>query len=194
MAVQSGATPLGAPLPELTLPDPTGEQVHLPELRPDNGVLVVVFACNHCPYVRHVERELAAVQRRYADQEVAFVAIMSNDIETYPDDDAPGMLEQKERAGWQFPYLMDLDQNAALTFGAVCTPDFFVYGRDGALAYRGAFDASSPKNGEPLTGEALDQAIAAALVSQPVPQPHRPAMGCGIKWRPGNEPEAVSFL
>lgn len=194
MAVQSGATPLGEPLPDLTLPDPQGEPVHLSALRSDEGVLVVVFACNHCPYVRHVEGELAALQRSFADRDVAFAAIMSNDITTYPDDDAPGMLEQIDRAGWQFPYLMDLDQQAALTFGAVCTPDFFVYGRDGTLAYRGAFDASSPKNQEPLTGDLLRHAISATLAGEPVPEPHRPAMGCGIKWLPGNEPEAVSFL
>lgn len=194
MAVRSGATPLGAPLPELTLSVATGGEVNLADLRPDSGILVVVFACNHCPYVRHVERLLGEVHDRYADRGVGFVAIMSNDVTTYPDDDVTGMREQVERAGWDFPYVLDLDQNAALTFGAVCTPDFFVYGSDGTLVYRGAFDGSSPKNNEPLTGAALSDAIDKALAGEPVPLPHRPAMGCGIKWLPGNEPEAVSFL
>lgn len=194
MAVRSGATPLGAPLPELTLPDLQGRQTRLPELRPDDGVLVVVFACNHCPYVRHVEALLGRLADEWAANGVATVAITSNDLEAYPEDGVSGMREQVERAGWHFPYLIDDDQHTvARAFGAVCTPDFFVFGPDGTLAYRGAFDASTPKNGEPLTGESLADAVGAARAGVPVPEPQRPAMGCGIKWRPGHEPEAVSF-
>ena len=191
MAVESGATRLGAPLPDITLPDADGHPVSLAGLRGD-GVLVVAFVCNHCPYVRHVEQLLGQIAAA-ADESVSFVAIVSNDVGTHPDDDVEGMRAQVERAGWDFPFLQDLDQSAALEFGAACTPDFFVFGSDGTLMYRGAFDNSSPKNGEPLTGELLSGAIEAALDGRPVPLPHRPALGCGIKWLPGNEPEAVTF-
>lgn len=194
MAVESGKTPLGAPLPDLTLPDSEGHPVRLHDLRVDGRPIVVVFASNHCPYVRHVESLLGRMADDFAATDVAVVAITSNDVETYPDDDVPGMREQVVRAGWHFPYLIDDDQHtAARTFGAVCTPDFFVYGNDGTLVYRGAFDTSTPKNGEPLTGALLRDAVDHALRGDPVPQPHRPAMGCGIKWRPGHEPAAVTF-
>ncbi len=193
MAVDSGATPLGTNLPHVTLPDLDGTPVSLTELRGD-GVLVVVFSANHCPYVQHVEHRLGEIAAGFADAAVQFVAIGSNDVATYPDDDVSGLREQAGRAGWAFPYLLDADQSVAQQFGAVCTPDFFVFGNDGTLVYRGAFDASSPKNNEPLTGDLLHAAIESAIVGNPIPPPHRPAMGCGIKWLPGNEPEAVSFV
>ncbi len=193
MAIESGKTPLGAPLPDVTLPDLAGQPVNLREYRGDRP-LVVVFSCNHCPYVRHVEDLLGRMTDEFATAGVGTVAISSNDLAAYPDDDVAGLTEQQQRAGWNFPYLMDDDRHtAAKAFGAVCTPDFFVYDRDGTLAYRGAFDASTPKNGEALTGELLGGAVAAVGRGESVPQPQRPAMGCGIKWRPGHEPEAVSF-
>lgn len=191
MAVQSGKTALGMPLPDVTLPDAEGNPVNLPQLRGD-GVLVVAWCANHCPYVQHVEDLLGEIAADSGDG-VAFAAIASNDITTHPDDDVAGMREQAQRAGWEFPYLQDLDQSIALMFGAACTPDFFVFGLDGTLVYRGAFDTSSPKNGEPLTGELLRGAITAAQAGATVPLPHRPALGCGIKWLPGNEPEPVTF-
>lgn len=191
MAVESGATRLGSALPDITLPDVNGVPVSLQALR-GTGVLVVAFVCNHCPYVQHIEQLLGQIAAA-ADEGVTFVAIVSNDVATHPDDDIAGMAAQAERAGWEFPYLQDLDQSAALTFGAACTPDFFVYGTDGTLVYRGAFDESSPKNGAPLTGDLLRGAIDAARSGRDVPLPHRPALGCGIKWLPGNEPEPVTF-
>jgi peroxiredoxin len=193
MAVESGETPLGTNLPDVTLPDLDGAEVSLRELRGD-GVLVVVFSANHCPYVQHVEGRLGEVAAGVADAGVQFVAIGSNDVTTYPADDVAGLREQVQRAGWQFPYLMDLDQSVAKQFGAVCTPDFFVFGIDGTLVYRGAFDASSPMNNRPLDGGLLQAAVDAAVAGDSIPPPHRPAMGCGIKWLPGNEPEAVSFV
>ena len=193
MAVESGKTQLGAPLPDLVLRDMEGAEVALQELQGD-GPLVVVFSANHCPYVRHVESLLGQMAADFAPAGVAFVAIASNDIDNYPDDDVAGMREQAARAGWRFPYLVDDDQHsAARAFGAVCTPDFFVFGADRSLVYRGAFDASSPKNGQPLNGDLLRSALDAVLRGEPVPEPQRPAMGCGIKWRPGHEPEAVSL-
>lgn len=191
MAVQSQLTQLGTPLPDLTLPDLDGNPVKLRELRGDRP-LVVVFACNHCPYVRHVETELAEVTADFDG--VGFVAIASNDTTTHPMDGPEGMREQIARAGWRFPYLRDPDQTAAMTFGAACTPDFFVYDAEGGLAYRGAFDASTPKNGQPLDGSLLRDAIAKVLAGEPIPEPHRPAMGCGVKWLPGNEPPTISFV
>jgi hypothetical protein len=116
--------------------------------------------------------------------------VVSSDIDAYPDDDVPGIRAQIERAGWDFPYLIDRDQSLALELGAVCTPDFFLFDAGFELVYRGAFDASSPKNGNPVTGDLLEGAIISALAGTAVPLPHRPAMGCGIKWLPGNEPEA----
>lgn len=192
MAVQSGRIALGTPLPEVTLPDLDGEPVNLGAYRGDN-CLVVVFACNHCPYVRHIEEALGSLTDEFSDRALRFVAISSNDVESHPADDLPGMREQATRAGWRFPYLRDANQSAAKAFGAACTPDFFVYSPLGLLTYRGAFDASSPKNNEPLTGALLRDAVSRTLGGEPVPEPHRPALGCGIKWLPGNEPEAVSF-
>ncbi|MEI2718387.1 MAG: thioredoxin family protein [Candidatus Nanopelagicales bacterium] len=192
MAVQSGRITLGTPLPDVTLTDLDGHSVNLAEYRGTDS-LVVAFCCNHCPYVRHIEAALGVLVAEFDEVPVRFVAISSNDIAAYPDDDVAGLRDQAQRADWRFPYLQDLDQSAARAFAAACTPDFFVYSPEGTLAYRGAFDASSPKNNEPLTGDLLRSAISATLRGEPVPQPHRPALGCGIKWLPGNEPEAVSF-
>jgi thiol-disulfide isomerase/thioredoxin len=192
MAVQSQRASLGTPLPDTTLPDLDGNPVTLADYR-DGQPLVVVFVCNHCPYVRHVEHRLGEVAAEFADR-AKFVAIVSNDLARFPDDDVPGARDQAQRAGWDFPYLVDSEQSAATAFGAACTPDFFAFAADGKLAYRGAFDTSSPKNGEPLTGELLAAALTRIAAGQAVPEPHRPAMGCGIKWLPGNEPEAISFV
>lgn len=192
MAVQSQQTVLGASLPDLTLPDLSGTPVTLNDYR-DGTPLLVAFVCNHCPYVRHVETLLGRVADQAMGRGVKVVAIMSNDTATHPTDGPDGMAAQAQRAGWHFPYLLDADQHAALTLGAACTPDFFLYDAAGALAYRGAFDTSSPKNGQPLDGSLLRDAIDHVLAGRPVPLPHRPALGCGIKWLPGNEPEAISF-
>lgn len=177
MAVESGPTALGTPLPDFALPDLDGGTVGP---RPGHATLIV-FAANHCPYVQWVEREIAAIAAENPDLQV--VAICSNDAGEYPDDDVPGLRDQATRAGWTFPYLIDDSQEVARAFGAVCTPDFFLYDADGRLAYRGALDASSPKNGQPLTGDLLRDAVRRTLAGQPVPPPHRPAMGCSIKWR-----------
>lgn len=182
MAVESSMTPLGSVLPDQTLSDLDDVKHNLLDLR-GTGVLVVVFAANHCPYVRHIEAALGDMAREFSATAASFVAICSNDTVSHPDDDIAGLKEQKSRAGWDFPYLVDSDQNVARLFGAVCTPDFFVYDIENRLAYRGAFDASSPKNGEPLTGDDLRTAISLVLEDHPVPEPQRPSMGCGIKWR-----------
>lgn len=183
----SNMLPLGTQLPNLELPDLDGDRFSLVEIR-GSGVLAVVFACNHCPYVKHVENGIGKVSAEFADRDVSFVTICSNDVNEFPDDDVAGLRNQAGRAGWHFPYLIDTDQEAAAAFRAACTPDFFVFDRNGALAYRGALDASTPGNGIPVTGTLLREALILITSGQPVPEPHRPAMGCNIKWLPGNEP------
>lgn len=189
MAVETStfSLPLGTPLPDLTLPDLDGNCVSLAQLR-GSAILVVVFACNHCPYVRHVEAQLGSLAAEFAETDVRFVAICSNDVDNYPDDDTAGLSDQRSRAAWNFPYLVDSDQRAALTLHAACTPDFFAFDRRGLLAYRGAFDGSTPGNGVAVTGDSLRAALQLLLIDRPVPEPHKPALGCGIKWLPGNEP------
>jgi peroxiredoxin len=184
MALTSSLVPLGTPCPDFTLPDIHGTKYSSSDFRAP--VLVVAFTCNHCPYVRHIEGALSGFS---AGPDLDLVAICSNDTDRYPDDDVAHLVEQAERAGWTFPYLVDADQSAAKEFGAVCTPDFFVYGPDRTLAYRGAFDASTPGNDVPVTGQELRDAVTLLAAGRPVPEPHRPSMGCGMKWRPGNEPE-----
>jgi len=188
MAVESEGNLLGMSLPARVAQDENGEQVSLREA--GFSATLVCFVCNHCPYVRHIEHALGALAAQYLPAGLRTVAIVSNDFEAYPEDDVEGIAEQKLRAGWDFPYMVDRTQEIALEFGAVCTPDFFLFDRDFTLAYRGALDASSPKNGTPVTGDLMESAIVAVLANQPVPLPHRPAMGCGIKWLPGNEPES----
>jgi peroxiredoxin len=187
MAASSLMVPLGTPAPDFELASAAGPRVKLADL--DGPALLVVFLSNHCPYVRHVERSLGAVVAEYADRGVAAVGICSNDTENHPDDGPAGMAEQARRAGFGFPYLVDADQQVAAAYRAMCTPDLFVYDADRRLAYRGAFDDSTPRNGQPVTGALLRQAFDHVLRGEPVPEPHRPSMGCSLKWKPGNQPD-----
>jgi len=187
MAVQSFMVPLGTPMPEFSLPSVDGAQVGSADLTGGPAVLVM-FLSNHCPYVRHLEPELGQVVDECSRRDVAAVAICSNDTSTHPDDAAAGLAEQARRAGFGFPYLVDESQQVATAFRAACTPDFFLYDRAGRLAYRGEFDDARPRSAAPVTGRTLRTALDAVLAGQPVPEPHPPSMGCGIKWRPGNEP------
>jgi peroxiredoxin len=186
MAVSSLMVPLGTQAHDFELPSADGTTVKLADL--DGRALLVMFLCNHCPYVRHVERQLGEVVAEYAGRGVSAVGICSNDLEAYPVDGLAGMTEQAGRAGFEFPYLLDEDQQVAAAYRAMCTPDIFVYDADRRLAYRGAFDDSTPRNGQPVTGALLRQALDRVLAGQPVPEPHRPSMGCSLKWRPGNQP------
>jgi peroxiredoxin len=180
MAVSSQMVPLGTPAPDFALPDLTGRTVSRDDLA-DAPALLVAFLCNHCPYVRHIEKELGRV---LAEQpSLAVVGICTNDAKAYPDDRPERLAEQAERAGWTFPYLVDGDQSVGRAYRAACTPDFFLYDAQRRLAYRGAFDESTPGNRKPVTGHLLNAAIGAVLDGVPVPEPHRPSMGCSIKWR-----------
>ena len=186
MAASSLMVPLGTPAHDFELPSFDGTTVKLADL--DGRALLVMFLCNHCPYVRHVERRLGEVVAEYAGRGVAAVGINSNDLDAYPEDGPDGMAGQARRAGFGFPYLLDEGQRVAAAYRAMCTPDLFVYDADRRLAYRGAFDDSTPRNGQPVTGALLRGALDLVLDGRPVPEPHRPSMGCSLKWRPGNQP------
>ncbi|BCB76960.1 thioredoxin family protein [Phytohabitans flavus] len=192
MAVSSFLVPLGTPAPDFSLPSVAGPEVKLADV--SAPALLVVFLSNHCPYVRHVESGLGAFAAEYADKGLTTIGISSNDVANYPDDDVPGLAQQAERAGFTFPYLLDGSQDVAKAYNAACTPDFFLYDAQRRLVYRGAFDEARPKNDLPVTGDLLRAAADAALRGEAVPEPHVPSLGCGIKWRPGNEPPPVSFL
>lgn len=179
MAVASSMVALGSPLPPFELPDLSGTRVSSAAYagRP----LLVAFLCNHCPFVKHVETAFGELVRAHPD--VAVVGICSNDATEYPDDGPAGLAEQAARAGWDFPYLVDEGQDVGRAYSAACTPDFFLYDAAGSLAYRGAMDGSTPGNGVPVTGELLAEAMRLVAAGLPVPEPHRPSLGCSIKWR-----------
>jgi thiol-disulfide isomerase/thioredoxin len=189
MAVPSTMLPLGTPLPAFALPDAvTGRTVSSGEFA-GASALLVMFICNHCPYVQHVLPELGRVARDYANDGLAVVAINANDVNDYPQDGPPAMKQLAESQGWAFPFLMDGAQAVARGFRAACTPDFFLFGRGGRLVYRGQLDGSRPGNDTPVTGRDLREAIEAALTGRPVPAEQIPSMGCNIKWSRGNEPD-----
>lgn len=185
----STMSPLGTKAPEFELPDTEGEAVSLDDFE-EARALLVVFMCNHCPYVKNLKEELAEFAREYSDRGLAVVGINSNDPEQYPDDSPERMREEKEEFGYPFPYLFDETQEVAKAYGAACTPDFFLFDADRRLAYRGQFDDSRPGNDVPVTGEDLREAADRVLAGETVPgEEQRPSVGCNIKWRPGNEPD-----
>ena len=171
--------PLGTSMPEFVLSDVNGDLLESAALTGEPAL--VMFLCNHCPYVLHIEARLGEVLHEFAN--LLAVGICSNDAGGYPDDAPERLTEQALRADWRFPYLVDTSQEVGRSFRAACTPDFFLYDAHGRLAYRGAFDASTPGNGIPVTGDLLSAAIRRVLAHEPVPEPHRPSMGCSIKWR-----------
>jgi peroxiredoxin len=178
---------LGSPAPAFKLPDTNGKLVSLDDSC-NASALLVMFICNHCPFVKHVRTELASIGRDYQAKGVAVVAINSNDVVKYPDDDPAKMKEEVKNAGYTFPYLFDETQDVAKAFDAACTPDFFVYDKARKLAYRGQLDDSRPSNGLPVTGRELRAALDAVLAGRPVSSNQRPSIGCNIKWKPDNEP------
>ena len=187
-ATPSTMLALGTTAPAFDLPDVRGGRVTLGDLS-DAKALLVMFLCNHCPFVRHMRGELAKLPRDYASMGLAVVGICSNDPERYPQDNFPAMVAEAKDAGWTFPYLHDADQAVAKAFRAACTPDFFLFDRARRLAYRGQFDASRPSNGLPVTGHDLRAAIDAVLRGQSPVAEQLPSLGCNIKWKPGNEPD-----
>lgn len=184
-ATPSTMLPLGTAAPGFRLPDPkTGGEVSLADVLTERGALVA-FLSNHCPFVKHVRSELIRFGQDYGAKGLGVVAIMSNDVERYPDD-AP---EKMPAEGYPFPYLYDESQDVAKAYRAACTPDFFLFDGEGKLVYRGQLDGARPQNDVPADGADLRAAADALLGDEPLPTEQTPAIGCGIKWKPGNEPD-----
>jgi peroxiredoxin len=183
VALHSEMAELGSTMPEFALPNVrTGDTVRSSDLAA--RVNVVVFLCNHCPYVKRIADGLAEFGRHVAtDGRVSMVAISSNDVEQYPDDAPDRLAIEADDRGYAFPVLSDQTQEVAAAFDAACTPDFFAYDADHRLAYRGRFDGATPGNDVEVTGEDLRAAVRAILAGE-VPEEQIPSMGCGIKWRP----------
>lgn len=179
----------GTEAPDFALPNVvSGETVSLKSSAGERGLLVM-FICRHCPYVKHVEGELARIGRDYADSGVGIVAISSNEIGGYPEDAPDKLKAQTEELGFVFPYCYDETQETARAFTASCTPDFFLFDADLKLVYRGQLDDSRPGNGLPVDGLDLREALDALLAGdEPTRREQKPSIGCNIKWKPGNEP------
>ncbi len=179
--------PLGTPAPDFHLPDTQGKTVSLASFK-DQPALVVIFMCNHCPYVVHIRAGLAQLALDYAPKNIALVGINANDARNYPADSPARMKDEVAAAGYTFPYLYDETQAVAKAYRAACTPDIFLFDRGRRLVYRGQFDASRPGNGLPVTGKDLRAALDAVLAGRPTSEMQAPSLGCNIKWKPGNEP------
>lgn len=179
---------LGTKAPDFKLPDTRGKTVS-PSDFAAAPALLVVFMCNHCPYVKHVRQGLAQMAKEYQTKGVAVVGINSNDAGQYPDDSPAKMREEAASADYTFPYVYDETQEVAKAYRAACTPDFFLFDKDRNLVYRGQMDDSRPGNAKPVTGADLRTAMDAVLAGRPVSQDQKPSVGCNIKWKPGNEPE-----
>lgn len=179
--------PLGTPAPAFDLPDTEGGRIALDDFA-DASALLVVFLCNHCPFVKHVQKGLVDFARDYDARGLAIAAISSNDAEQYPADGPDAMAREKRESGYPFPYLYDESQAVAKAYKAACTPDFFLFDGDRRLFYRGQFDDSRPGNDKPVTGADLRAAFDAILAGKPAPGDQIPSIGCNIKWKPGNAP------
>lgn len=188
MATDSEQTVLGATAPNFELPTADGSGTIALSDFAEAQALLVVFLCNHCPYVQHIETVLGEFAAEYLEKGLAVVGICSNDVDNYPEDATDELVGQVARAGFTFPYLVDETQEVAHAFGAVCTPDFFLYDGSRRLAYRGQFDDSRPHSAVTPTGESMRAAADAVLRGESVPEPHPPSLGCSVKWKPGNEP------
>jgi peroxiredoxin len=180
--------PLGTPAPDFQLPTPAGKHYSLADFK-EKPALLVMFICNHCPYVKHLRGGLVQVGKDYEPRGVGMVAINANDAQNYPDDSPAKMAEEIKTAGYTFPYLFDEKQAIAKAYHAACTPDFFLFDRGRRLVYRGQFDASRPGNGIAVTGKDLRAALDAELAGKPPSTMQTPSMGCNIKWKRGNEPD-----
>ncbi|HOW97688.1 MAG TPA: thioredoxin family protein [Kiritimatiellia bacterium] len=188
VATPSTMLPLGTPAPDFSLTDTvSGKPVSLASFA-GRRALLVMFICRHCPYVRHVEREIARIGRDYAGRDVGMVAISSNDADRHPDDAPAQLKEMAGELGFAFPYCYDESQAVAKAYTAACTPDFFLFDDGRRLAYRGQLDDSRPGNGRPVTGRDLRAALDAVLAGRPASADQKPSLGCNIKWKPGNAP------
>jgi len=183
--------PLGTKAPDFALTNVDGRTVSRSDFQ-DAPALLVIFMCNHCPFVKHLAMGLATFAREYQERGAAMVGINANDVSSYPADSPEKMVREVEQRGYTFPYLFDGSQEVAKAYRAACTPDFFLFDAQRQLVYRGQFDASRPESGVPVTGQDLRAAIDAVLAGRRVPTDQRPSIGCNIKWKPGNEPDYFS--
>ena len=175
--------PLGFHAPNFTLPEPlTGKSHTMRELQGERGT-VIMFICNHCPYVIHVREQLIALAKEYIPRGIAFIAISSNDVEQYPEDSPEKMAQLAREMNFPFPYLYDESQEVARTYCAACTPDLNLFDAELKCVYRGRLDNSTPGNNKPVTGKDFRHALDAVLSGQPTPTPQFPSMGCNIKWK-----------
>jgi peroxiredoxin len=188
---ESNMLELGTPAPSFTLPNTNtaygGDFVSLEDCA-EAAALLIVFICNHCPYVVHIKDDFSAFAEEFANHGLAVIAISSNDVSGYPADGPEAMAEDSRRYGYTFPYLYDEDQHVARAYHAACTPDFYLFDGERRLAYRGQYDDSRPSNGLPVTGADIRAAALAVLAGQAVDPGQKPSMGCNIKWKPGNAP------
>ena len=180
--------PLGTQAPDFSLPDADGKIVSLKDFS-DSSALLMIFMCNHCPFVKHIGEGLAVLAKEYQAKGVAVVGINANDVANYPDDSPDKMKEETAKYGYTFPYLYDETQEIAKTYRAACTPDFFLFDAEQKLVYRGQMDDSRPNSGIPVTGQDLRAALDAVLEGNEVPAEQKPSIGCNIKWKAGNEPD-----
>jgi peroxiredoxin len=188
VAMLSTMLPLGIAALPFNLPDSEGNMVSIDDFK-NKSALLVVFMCNHCPYVRHALDGLVQLAWDYQERGVAVVGINSNDINSYPEDGPEMMKKLASDSGMTFPYLYDESQQVARAYKAACTPDFFLFDKNMKLVYRGQMDDSRPSNDLPVTGDDLRAAIDAALKDKNASTNQKPSMGCSIKWKPGNEPD-----
>ena len=188
VAVNSTMLPLGTKAPDFQLPDPSGKTVSLSDFK-NAPALLLVFMCNHCPYVKHIRGGLAQLARDYKPRGVAVVGISSNDVANYPQDSPAKMAEEAKSAGYIFPYLYDETQEVAKAYRAACTPDLYLFDKEQRLVYRGQFDDSRPGSNIPVTGKDVRATLDAVLAGKPVSSNQKASIGCNIKWKAGNEPD-----
>ena len=188
VALSSAMLPLGTAAPPFSLRDVVNGRIYSLDSFSDKTALLVMFICRHCPYVVHVEQELARLGHDYRDTSVGIMAISSNDPISYPDDAPPKLKEMALRLGFAFPFCHDETQDVAKAYRAACTPDFYLFDRDRRLLYRGQLDDSRPGNNKPVTGRDLRSAIQAVIAGKPVDSNQRPSIGCSIKWKQGYAP------
>ena len=189
VSVPSTMLPLGTSVPDFVLTNAVDGQPVTPRDYAGRNALLVMFICNHCPFVKHVKEELGRIEADYDARGLAIVAINANDLAAYPQDGPDSMRDLALEEGWRFPYLFDDTQSVAKTFRAACTPDFFLFDDRQRLVYRGQLDDSRPSNGVPVTGRDLRSGIEAVLAGKSVSPEQKPSIGCNIKWRAGNQPE-----
>ncbi len=180
--------PLGTKAPDFQLPDVVSSKTISLDTFAGKQALLVMFICRHCPFVKHVQMELAQIGKDYANLDVGILAISANDAANYPDDAPDKLKEMAKQLGFTFPFCYDESQETAKAYTAACTPDFFLFDANQQLVYRGQLDESRPGNDKPVTGKDLRAALDTVLAQSTVNPDQKPSIGCNIKWKPGNEP------